>query len=355
LPEYWYGKAGAFWFAYRDAIGGAENLTAVLAMTSPHNARAPYDGRWFMDAGERLGHVNLDALYLGWVVNPETAAAGLKDRRVTYDALNAILARAAEMGLNGTPTDIFQNLDVWNFAAADAQLPKASSLLDTYAEVSRLTAEAGLPPGDGVAKSWGTQTMAATAGLIEQQRQAVKAIQDSLGQFANVPEGSAARKQLTDARAKFAAGEFAEAKRLAAASQNAARNLEAAGQAIQRARQKQDTFKPGFIEKIGLTFKNPDADLARAEQSYAAGDGTAALSAAEAAYSGWDNATARGWTLLSVLAGLLCAAGVGAMFLARRRSREAERALAIARGGRTGHIIDASEAHSRWQDWEKYS
>ena len=73
-PSYWYGKAGSFWFAYQAAIGGPANMQKVLALISPHDARAPFDGRWFMDNGERVSGANLDALFLEWVFNPASAA-----------------------------------------------------------------------------------------------------------------------------------------------------------------------------------------------------------------------------------------------------------------------------------------
>ncbi|MBA4180918.1 MAG: hypothetical protein C0506_10055 [Anaerolinea sp.] len=351
-PDYWYGKAGAFWTAYESAIGGPEHMVKVLAQTSPRNPRSPYDGRWFMDAGERVSTANLDSLFLEWVFNPATAASLVQDRRATYSGLNAMLARAAEMGLAGTPTDILDNLDAWSFGPVDAQVARASGLLDAYATVVRLTLEAGLPPSQGVPQSWATQPLAKTAGVVEEQRQALKVIQDSSRQFANDPEDSPGRKQIGQAAEAFAAGDFAEAKRLATSSLTSAYNQEAAGKMIGLAKKKQGEFRPGFLARVGMLMRDPSEDLDAAEQAYAAGDGARALQLSQSAYDAWDGAEARGLRILAILMGVMCALSGGVWLLLRRMDRTAQEAVARARGGRTGHVIEASESRSGWKDWE---
>ena len=351
-PNYWYGKAGAFWQAYEAAVGGPANMVQVLAQISPHNARSPYDGRWFMDAGERVSAANLDALFMEWVFNPATAGSLLQQRRATYTSLNAMLARAAELGLNGTPTDIADNLDVWSFDAVDGQIVKAMAVLDSYAAVAQSTAAAGLPPSAGVPEAWDTQPLAKTAGVVEEQRQALKVIQDSSRQVASEPEDSPARQQIAKATEKFAEGDFAEAKRLATSSMTDAYNQEAAGKMIELARKKQGEFHPGFLGRVGMFMKDPDGELAAAEKAYAAGDGAAALKLADSAFNAWDGADRRGLQMLAVLTGLMCALSAGVWFVLRRMDKTAQDVAARGRSGRTGHVIDSSETRGRWKDWE---
>ena len=351
-PNYWYGKSGAFWMAYETAVGGAENMVQVLSLTSPHNPASPYDGRWFMDAGERVSTANLDALFLEWVFNPLTAASLVQERRATYVGLNAMLARAISLGLTGIPTDISDNLNVWGFDAVDTQVTRANAVLDTFAIVVTLTAEAGLPASEAVANSWNTQTLAKTAGVIEEQRQAGKVIIDSARQFAAEPEDSPARKQIARAVEKFALGEFAEAKRLATSSLTDAYNQGAAGEMIELAEQEQAEFHPGFLARIGMFMKNPDSDLEAARVALAAGESAKALQLSDSAYDTWAGAETRGLQMLAILMGAMCGLSAGVWLLLRRMDRKSGEAVARARNGRTGHVIEASEGVPRWKDWE---
>lgn len=351
-PDYWYGKAGAFWLTYQTAIGGPENMRKVLALISPHDARAPFDGRWFMDNGERVSGANLDKLFLESVFNPATASGLLTERRAIYDSLGVLNGKAVALGLNGTPSDIFDNLDVWTFSAVPDQITRGSSVLDSYAAVVALTAAAGLPPSQGVAASWGKRTLTETAAVIEHQRQAAQVLRDALQQLASAPPDAPLVKQLALATEKFAAGDYSDSTRLASASVTAAFNLDAASRMIALAKQKQSTYKPGFLEKIGMLMNDPDGDLAAAQSSYAAGDGTRALGLSQSAYKGWSDSKARGLRSLAVLAGAMCAVSVGVWLVLRRINSGAQRAVATARGAQVGHFIEASEATARWKDWE---
>ena len=351
-PNYWYGKAGAFWFAYQAAIGGPEKMKEVLALTSPHDTRAPYDGRWFMDNGERVSGANLDKLFLEWVFNPASAASLLTERRAVYDSLGVLNAKAVGLGLNGTPSDIFDNLDVWTFAPVPGQIARGSSVLDAYAAVVALTAEAGLPPSRGVAASWGKRTLSETAAVIEHQRQAAQVLRDALKQFAAEPPDSPLVIQLVLAKEKFAAGEYADSTRLASSSVTGAFNLDAAGKMVELAKRKQAAQSPGFLDKIGMLLKDPDGDLAAAQAAYARGDGAQALGLARSASEAWDGSNTRGLRLLAVLASVVCAISVGVWLMLRRIDSGARKAVIAARGGRTGHVIEASESKSRWKDWE---
>src|SRR5205085_10975393 len=64
-PDYWYGKAGSFWFAYEKAIGGPGNIKKVLAQLA--GPAEPIDARRFMDMGEDVSGAKLDKLFLDWV------------------------------------------------------------------------------------------------------------------------------------------------------------------------------------------------------------------------------------------------------------------------------------------------
>ena len=351
-PDYWYGKAGAFWFAYETAIGGPENMKKVLALTSPLDARSPFDGRWFMDNGERVSGANLDRLFLEWVFNPTTAVSLLSERRTIYDSLAVLNGKAVSLGLSGTPSDIFDNLDVWSFAAVPGQITRGSTILDAYAAVVTLGTEAGLPTSRGVAASWGKRTLTETAAVVEQQRLAAQVLRDASQQVASEPPQSPLSKQLVLAKEKFGMGDYADAARLASTMLNGAFNLQAASKMIEIAKGKQAAFSPGFLEKIGLALKDPNGDLAAAEVAYAVGDGTKAVGLAQSASGAWDASKTRGLRFLSILAGTICAVSVGAWMLGRRNDASARRALNAARGGRAGHVLEASEPKSRWKDWE---
>ncbi|MEO9256394.1 MAG: hypothetical protein ABI305_12690, partial [Tepidiformaceae bacterium] len=130
--DYWYGKAGAFFFAYEKAIGGQANMTKVLAQTSPSSDRAPFDGKWFMDAGEDVSGANLDSLFLQWVFNPQTAGPAVAERRTARDLVNTLTARGVTMGLTGTPKDVSDNLASWTFPPVADQVIQGNAVLDSY-------------------------------------------------------------------------------------------------------------------------------------------------------------------------------------------------------------------------------
>ncbi|MEO6398760.1 MAG: hypothetical protein ABIP13_09870, partial [Tepidiformaceae bacterium] len=249
-PNYWYGKAGTFWLAFEAAIGGPESMKKVLALTSPKDIRAPFDGRWFMDNGERVSGANLDSLFLEWVFNQGSAASLLKERRAIYDSLAVLKARATTLGLSGTPSDIYDNLDVWIFGPVPDQLVRGNAVLDAYAAVVASTAEAGLPPSEGVRAAWGKKTLTETAKVIEQQRQAALVVGESLKQTAGESPDSPVARQISLAKEKFAAGDYGEASHLASSSMTGAYNLDAAAKMIEAAKRKQAAFSPGLLQQL---------------------------------------------------------------------------------------------------------
>ncbi len=352
-PNYWYGRAGAFWFAYQDAIGGPTNMKVVLSKTAPDSPRAPFDGKWFMDAGEAVSGANLDKLFLGWVFNPDTASATLADRRAAHDLVAALGIRAASVGLSGRPSDISGNLDAWAFSPVAAQVTEANAVLDAYAAVSKMATDAGLPPSLGVAQSWGTDTMAHTQGIVDDQRQAVQALVDAADQLQSEPADSPALKDLADARDKYSQGDFGAAKKLTASAVTMAYNEVAAGKMIELAKAKQAAYKPSFLGRIGLMFSDPSGDLTKAQASYASGDPASALKLSRSAYDSWNDASSRGLQRLAMLAGAMCALSFGVWFALKRLDRDPREAAKKRSKGASGHVLETPEhRQGGWKDWE---
>lgn len=346
--DYWYGRSGAFWFAYEEAIGGREAMISVLSRIDDEPGLWPLDDRWFLDQGEWVSEKVLDQLFLDWVFNPETAKSLLETRRATHDQVNAVMKRAKELGLEGMPTDIRKNLLAWSFDPVAAQATKAGAVLDSYVQVLKLSADNGLGTPDMVAQSWGVNTIARTAVVVEDQRQAILSIITASEQLAGEPEGSHARIRLSDAREKYNAGDFAGAKASAAGGVTAAFNEVAAGKMIDLAKQKQATFKAGFFGRIGMMFTDPAADLAAAEEAQAAGDGTAALKLSRSAYDSWNDAGRRGMQRLAIMAGVMAGLSLLVWWVLQR----IDRTPAPKRLGE-GHYIESSdERKASWRDWE---
>ncbi len=345
-PDYWYGKAGAFWFAYRDAIGGTANMTRVLSQMALPAGASPLDGRWFMDRGEEISGANLDDLFLKWVFNPRSAPALLRERRAAHDAVKTLTTRAATAGLVGTPSDIKANLDLWAFSGIQSQVQQANTMVDSYVSVLQMEKDATLPSSPGVARSWGSDTLAHTRVVIENQRIAIQTIVDAGRQLSAEPEESLARKQLADARDKYAAGDFTLAKSLASGSAATRFNQTAAGKLIELARKEQAEFKPSLFGKIGMWMTDPDKDLNNAQRALDSGDPAKALELARAAYDGWHEADSRGIQRMAILAGLMCALSAGVWYLLRRLDPPARNLGGVSRG----HYIEP--ANARWRDWD---
>lgn len=170
-PDYWYGKAGAFWLAYEKAIGGRTNMTAVLAQIDDAPGQKPLDGRWFQDHGETVSGANLDELFLSWVYVRETAAPLLAERRAAYDLVNPLRARAQSLALTGLPSDLQSNLDEWMFDPVQAEVERANRLLDQYTALLGRAAEQG-GVGTGISDRWDDSTIPEIESLLDQMGQA---------------------------------------------------------------------------------------------------------------------------------------------------------------------------------------
>lgn len=345
--DYWYGRSGAFWFAYETAIGGRANMTTVLSRIDDDPSFWRLQDRWFLDQGELVSGFNLDQLFLDWVFNPETAKPLLETRRAATQQVTDLITRSRALGLEGIPSDIYANLLAWTFESIPAQVAKGNEVLDAYEAVLKLSAEAGLGTPGKVALSWGTTTLANTRVVIEDQRQAAAAITDAAGRLASEAEDSPARLRLAGARDKFNAGDFTGAKSDAAGAVTDVYNFEAAGKMIELARKKQESFEAGFFARVGMLFTDPAGDLARAEAAYAAGDGGKALELSTAAFETWDDAGKRGIQRLAMLTGVMCALSFLVWYLLQRM----DRAPAAKRPGQ-GHYIDMSDERRSWRDWE---
>ena len=256
------------------------------------------------------------------------------------------------MGLLGIPTDITSNLDAWQFKNVATQVEKANALLDKYAVVTALGTAAGLPPTQAIADAWGLSTVAISAGLIDQQRQAIEAITNATKELAAEQPDSPSLKKLAEARAKYAAGDLPGAKRLAAGSTTSAFNEDASGKMIALAKQTQAAYKPSFLSRIGMFFQDPEGDLAAAEKAYEAGEYEQALKLARSAHDTWSGAERGGIMRLAVLMALMCGLSAAVWWLLKKLDPGAKADKRFGPGGRhTGHVLSADDRKGSWKDW----
>ena len=355
-PDYWYGKAGAFWVEYEKAVGGRANMSAVLGQTDDAAAAGKtIDGKWFQDRGEEVSGANLDELFLSWVYVRETATPLLAERRAAHDLVTPLRERARALALNGLPTDIQANLDAWQFDAIQGQVERANRLLDQYAALLARAAEQG-GVGTGISDRWGRVPLTDIESLLTQMGQALDAMESSARRLSTGVDDPGGRDALDQARTRFLSGDYAEAKRLAAGASSIGFNKEASAKLIALAKERKSTFSPGFFETIGMYFEDPAGQIVAAEEAYAEGDFTEALELANGAIITWDEAQQRGLFRLSVSAGLMTALALGCWWLVRRLDgrRNPSHSFSGARGGvpREGHVLaEPSERAASWREW----
>lgn len=347
---YWYGRAGAFFFAYQDAIGGPANMKKVLSQTSPASARAPFDSRWFMDTGEAVSGANLDSLFSTWVFNPASSAQVLKDRRDAHTLVATLDARAAAMGLTGTPKDIQDNLDAWVFGGIAAQVQAANAVLDHYAAVVTLAHGVSLATTNAVADAWSKRTTAQTDALIGEQKSAINALIGTAVQIKDEPADSPARTRMNSALQSYNSGDFSTATRLASDTASTAANEVIAQQVLATARETQKSYHPSFIGRIGLLFSDPAGDLAKAQKAYDSGDPATAIHQAQSAIDTWHGAKSAGLERLAILLAAMAALSIGVWWMLRRLDR------AAMPGGGPGTLpapgTGDAPPRSSWRDWE---
>jgi hypothetical protein len=165
---------------------------------------------------------------------------------------------------------------------------------DDYLQLAAEVEAAGLPQIENVKNAWNTSSIREVAGVIVNQRNALNAIVNSTRVLEHEEADSPSLQELEEARLKWAEGDLSEATRLGAAAATTSFNEDAAVKMIALAKEKQATFKAGFLGRIGLLWKDPAGDITRAEEAYAAGDPTKAMKLAEGAYKAWDTADKSG-------------------------------------------------------------
>ena len=348
FSDYWYGRSGDFWFAYETAIGGRDNMTSVLGRIDDEQALWRLSPGWFMDQGEWVSGTNLDELFLKWVYNPATAKSLLEQRRAAHDSVDALQARAAELGLSGMPSDIYDNLLAWVFDPVAGQVAKADKVLASYAEVVKSSTEAGLGTPPGVAESWGDARIADTQVVVEEQRQAMLAILSATTELKDAPADSAAMQKLAEARELYGKGDYSGAKTAASAGVTAAFNEVAGAKMIAIAKEKQSTFSAGFFGRFGMFGADPDGDLQKAEDALASGDGTLALKLSRQAYDTWDGASERGMQRLAIAAGLMCGLAFLIWFILRKLDGSTPAPKRLGQG----HFLEDAPERRSWKDWE---
>ncbi|MEX1104138.1 MAG: hypothetical protein WED87_07800, partial [Dehalococcoidia bacterium] len=296
---------------------------------------------------------NLDELFLTWVYNRDTASPLIQSRREAHTAVGPLRARAVDYGFAGLPTDLQQNLDHWQFTSVPNQVAEATIVLDDYAKLVAEVEAAGLPQIDNVKNAWHTQNIRGVAGVVLDQENALRAIMNSTRVLEHETEGAPSLRQLADARAKWAEGDLVEATRLGAAAATTSFNEDAAVKMIALAKEKQATFKAGFLGRIGLLWKDPAGDIIRAEEAYAAEDPTKAMELAEGAYKAWDTADRAGLIRLSGLMGLMCVLSGGVWWLLRRLDEPDQTQRLDPYAATGGHNLgDPDERRPSWKDWE---
>ncbi len=349
-PNYWYGKAAAFWHAYEDAIGGRENMTAVLAQMGAPDAPDPITARWFMDRGEEVSGANLDALFLEWVWVPDYATSELATRRTAHDLVDGLKERAAAVGLVGVPADIQSTLDSWSFKSISDRVVRADKLVAKYQAVREKETAAGLAPSSAVPEAWDSYTLSQIEQLIDQQGNVIDSIGGALRTIADEPEDSSAWDHIAEAKAAYAAGDFEEAARLSSEAGAVIYNEVASTRMIAVAEATGADFQENFFKHIGLLFEDPEGDLAAAKAASTAGNDAEALALAQSAYDTWTGAQTRGLQRLAILAALMSALTFGGWWLLGRvTSPKDEISILRARDALSGSAVETPRT---WRDWE---
>lgn len=353
-PNYWYGKAGAFWFAYEAAIGGPETMAAVLGRLDDEGVTLPATGRWFMDAGEAASGANLDALFLEWVWQPDVGARTLEQRRTAHTLVAVLEADAATVGLAGVPTDLQFNLDAWTFGPVDRLVQRATAGVDDYRQLLAAETAAGVTGAASLASTWPQVTTETFIGSVADYHNVLRQLQSTAENVSQHPADSPSHGILASAWTAYSEGELADAKRLSSESEEIVFNVDASERMIAIAEKEQERYEETFIKRIGLMGKAPADQLAEAKTAYEGGDYAAALQKAESAYEAWNGAQARGFQLLAFAAALMCALSFAVWWFLRRIDLRSE--AARKRDIHDAHHIERKDLTKRrdprWKDWE---
>jgi hypothetical protein len=255
------------------------------------------------------------------------------------------------LGLVGLPAELQQALDGWTFSQVSALVKTANDLLTNYEKVRDGGAAAGLTDPGTFAKVWGKDTLAAGARAVESQKQALNALKRAAEQLDQQAPDERAEQKLTQAAEAFGKGQFAEAASLASKAATSVVNVDTATKMIAVAREKQASFKEDFFSRIGLMFKDPSGDLAKAQVAFDNGDAETALKLSRSAYDSWNGAKSSGIKRLAVLAALMCGLSFGVYWLLKRLDRG--RKAPPLWSGASGHVLAPPEdRRGGWRNWE---
>jgi len=351
-PDYWYGRAGAFWIAYEAAVGGRDNMTMVLAQIDDDPGRYPLDGRWFIDAGEAVSGANLDQLFLDWVWQPAYARPLLAERRAAYDLVNALEAEAAELGLTGIPSDIQANLVEWSFSPVAGQVDRARDVLAEYRDLLAATDAAGLTRTADVAERWATTSIAASDGLVAKHSETVSLVVRAGEGLDGLDADHPAFTEIQEARVAYNDGDLEAAGQHATAAMAEVYNVGASARMIAIATEEQTAFTNGFFKRVGLLWSDPDQDLTVAREAYAQGDYATALGKSRAAFEAWNGARARGLQRLAMMAAVMGGLSLLTWWVLVRMDRGGRLAVSY-----SGHRLErdgteGTRSKPSWRDWE---
>ncbi len=201
----------------RKVFRAAEDgTTAYPGDGTPEAAALPNDWRRFLDLAEELGGVGVAAsLFETWVL-PKDEAGQLADRAAARAAYRDL---AAADGDWASPPAVRLALDSWSFDQADARIDEAAGIVQQWDETEALAAANGLTPPNELEAAY--ETASSTA-------------------------------------------ELSTASALAANLQSSLATLVEADDAADAPRD--------WLTTLGLSGKDPDADLAAARSAWQAGD-----------------------------------------------------------------------------------
>ena len=252
---------------------GSEALRQVNAALATEEA--PADSRRFLDLVEEKSGKRVDALFGQWVFPPSLGAT-LAKRREARDRLDSLAQLAADEGLpEELPQAIRADVAAWKFDAALSALAEAESRIGEFkeikAELAQLTADA---------EAAGLALPASIAG--------------ALGRW-----------------------EFGGARLLFAEAKTALDRYKLARDRVDAPRD--------IWQRFGLLGSNPDGDLLRASDAFAAGEFQTSLDRANEAATTVGDASESALRRLFIigLAMGIFASGVGiAVWISQRQDRE---------------------------------
>ena len=267
-----YDRSLRFLYLLRFELGSGvlQQVNTALAAEG-----APADSGRYLDLIEELSGKRMDSLFAEWVFSPAVAPE-LAARRQTRERLELLAKRAADAGLSDeVPRAIRAEIDAWQFGTALAALDEAEGKLAEY---------------DVLAE--------ALSGLERDAEDVGLSFPSSISDAMEDWDFTRARRMLSDA--ERALEEYARARRRVDAGRS-------------------------VWERIGLLGIDPDKDLERASEAFAAGDFDSAIDHADEAVETIDHASTTAFRRLLLLALVLAvfAGGIGlSVWIAQRRDRE---------------------------------